>query len=734
MLPLRVVALLFVALGALPAAAQSGPPRNDLPQPYATVRTWGELPPGVKWAAVTAIEPAPDGTIFVVHRCFENSCAGRSEAPILKYNAAGKLLAAFGQGQLIFPHGGTVDRDGNLWMTDAGSAPGKGHQAIKFSPDGKIIMTLGKAGVSGSGPDLFDQPTDVVVAPNGDLFITDSHRNGKNNRVMHFTKDGKFIKEWGKKGMGRGELSEPHTMAIDSRGRLFVGDRENNRIVIYDQNGQVLDEWRQFGRPSGIVITADDTMYVADSESWGTDTGARELPGIKKGIRIGSARDGRVTAFIEDSESTAADHAGAEGIGVDAAGNVYGGVVRRRMLERHVKRQPEPGLASPESVGFSADGLKAYQQAMRALVDDGKLAGVTTLVARHGKVVLFDAYGVQDLETKRPVANDTIFRIASMTKPIAGVAMMMLWEEGKWALDDPVAKHIPAFANLKVATPNGDVAQTAPMTMRQLMSHSAGFDVSGGYSKHNINDRSQPLQAMIDKLAKLPLAAQPGADWRYGPSVDIQGYIVEKLSGQTLDVFLRTRVFEPLGMKDTGFWVEPSKAERVTKIFTYAPDQRIRMVPNQSVPTSRPAFLSGSGGLLSTTDDYRRFAQMLLDGGQANGKRLLKESTVELMRTNVLADGVKVDLYGPSSAQDGIGFGLDFAIVMDPARARTPDGKNTFYWGGAFGTWFWIDPTNDLLVVGMMQNLAGSTPAGGSPQVRPLSRRLVYQALVDPKK
>ena len=329
---------MFVAIAALPAAAQTGPPLNDLPQPYATTRTWGELPPGVKWAAVTAIEPAPDGTIFVVHRCFENSCAGRSEAPILKYNAAGKLLASFGQGQLIFPHGGTVDREGNLWMTDAGSAPGKGHQAIKFSPEGKILMTLGKAGVSGSGPDLFDQPTDVVVAPNGDLFITDSHRNGKNNRVMHFTKDGKFIKEWGTKGMGRGELSEPHTMAMDSRGRLFVGDRENNRIVIYSQDGQVIDEWRQFGRPSGIVITSDDTMYVADSESWGTDTGARELPGIKKGIRIGSARDGRVTAFIEDQESTAADHAGAEGIGVDAQGNVYGGVVRRRMLERHVRK------------------------------------------------------------------------------------------------------------------------------------------------------------------------------------------------------------------------------------------------------------------------------------------------------------------------------------------------------------------------------------------------------------
>jgi CubicO group peptidase (beta-lactamase class C family) len=394
----------------------------------------------------------------------------------------------------------------------------------------------------------------------------------------------------------------------------------------------------------------------------------------------------------------------------------------------------EDRLVSPESVGFSSDGLKTFQGTMRALVDESKLAGVTTLVARHGKVVYVDAYGVQDLATKKPVTSDTIFRIASMTKPIVGVAMMMLWEQGKWTLDDPVAKHIPEFAGLKVATPNGEVAQTKPMTMRQLMSHTAGFDVNGGYAKHNITDRAQPLQSMIDKLAKLPLAAQPGSDWRYGPSVDIQGYIVEKLSGQSLDVFLRTKIFEPLGMKDTGFWVEPAKLDRVTSVFTYGPDQRlITATPEQQRnPSVKPMFLSGGGGLLSTTDDYFRFAQMMLNRGEANGTRFLKGSTVELMRTNVLAEGVAVDTYGPS--QPGIGFGLDFAIVMDPAVANTPEGRGSFYWGGAFGTWFWIDPTNDLVVVGMIQNVGGSSPTGGSPQVRPLSRRLVYQALVDPKK
>jgi CubicO group peptidase (beta-lactamase class C family) len=348
--------------------------------------------------------------------------------------------------------------------------------------------------------------------------------------------------------------------------------------------------------------------------------------------------------------------------------------------------------------------------------------------------VYLDAYGVQDLATKKPVRSDTIFRLASMTKPIVGVAMMMLWEQGKWTLDDPVAKHIPEFAGLKVSTPAGEVPQATPMTMRQLMSHTAGFDVNAGYAKLRIPERDKPLQAFIDRLAKLPLAAQPGTDWRYGPSVDIQGYVVEKLSGQPLDVFLRTKIFEPLGMKDTGFFVETSKLDRVSSVFTYSADKHLIKAPAdaQRSPEIKPAFLSGSGGLFSTTDDYYRFAQMVLNGGEANGKRFLKESTVKLMRTNVLADGVAVDTYGPP--QPGLGFGLDFAVVMDPAAAKTPEAKGSFYWGGAFGTWFWLDPVNDVVVVGMIQNVNGSQPTGGSPQVRPLSRRLVYQALADPKK
>jgi CubicO group peptidase (beta-lactamase class C family) len=305
--------------------------------------------------------------------------------------------------------------------------------------------------------------------------------------------------------------------------------------------------------------------------------------------------------------------------------------------------------------------------------------------------------------------------------------MMMLWEQGKWSLDDPVARHIPEFKELKVAAPGGPVPQTHPMTMRELMSHTAGFDVSGPYSKMGIPDTSKPLQAMIDALAKLPLPVQPGTDWRYGPVVNIQGYLVEKLSGQPLDEFLRTRIFAPLKMTDTGFWVDPSKRSRVSSVFTYGDDRKVISAPGESDPTRRPVFLSGSGGLLSTTADYYRFAQMLLNGGELDGARILQPKTIELMRTNVLADGVMVDLYGPK--EPGIGFGLDFAIVMDPAAAKSPRGRNTFYWGGAFGTWFWVDPTNEVVVVGMIQNVGGSIPTGMTPPLRALSSELVYAAL-----
>lgn len=389
----------------------------------------------------------------------------------------------------------------------------------------------------------------------------------------------------------------------------------------------------------------------------------------------------------------------------------------------------EVKLADPAEVGMSKDGLAALDKSFHGLVDDGRLAGVTTLVARHGKVVHFDAYGVQDVAAGTPLKRDTIFRIASMTKPVTGVAMMILYEEGKWKLDDPVAKYIPEFADLKVKGPNGTlVAQSHPMTMRELMSHTAGFDVSSGYAP-DVTDRNQPLQAMIDKLAKLPLAVQPGSDWRYGPSVNIQGYIVEKLSGQALDAFFQQRMFTPLKMIDTGFAVPAASVSRVASIHTYDTTKKLVVPPNPFDPSVQPALLSGSGGLLSTTEDYWRFSQMLLNNGELDGARILEPETVKLMRQNVLNDGVLVDLYGPS--MQGVGFGMDFAVILDPAKAQTPQGANSYYWGGAFGTWFWIDPTNDLVFVGMIQNLNGSIPGRDTPEVRSISYPLVYGALTD---
>jgi sugar lactone lactonase YvrE len=327
----------FAAIGVVLALASAGEGHAQSSQ-YRRNPNWAVLPAGVTWGEVTGVEPGPDGNIYVLHRCFapDNSgCLNRTDPPILVFDRSGKLLRSFGQGMFVFPHGSTIDPDGNFWATDARGTTGKGHQVFKFSPQGQLLMTLGKAGVAGDGPDVFNQPTDVVVARSGDIFVADGHRETGNSRIVKFSKTGTFIKTWGKRGTGPGEFHEPHTIALDSRGRLFVGDRVNNRIEIFDQDGRFLDEWKQFGRPSGIFITKNDTIYVADSES-GTSA-PNSATGMKKGIRIGSAKDGRVTGFIEDLESDTTEPSGAEGVGVDASGNVYGAVVRRHMLEQHTK-------------------------------------------------------------------------------------------------------------------------------------------------------------------------------------------------------------------------------------------------------------------------------------------------------------------------------------------------------------------------------------------------------------
>jgi CubicO group peptidase (beta-lactamase class C family) len=389
------------------------------------------------------------------------------------------------------------------------------------------------------------------------------------------------------------------------------------------------------------------------------------------------------------------------------------------------------GLVADAAIqGFTREGLAAFNAQFHQLVDERKLANVVTLIARRGEVVNLDAYGVLDVSaaTPAPVRTDSIFRIASMTKPITGAAMMMLWEEGKWALDDAVAKHIPEFAGLKVRRKDGDpVDQASPMTMAQLMSHSAGFGRAAEYADHNL--RGGDLQDMIDVLAKLPLSFHPGKDWRYGPSVDIQGYLVEKLSGQGLDEFFEQRLFAPLGMTDTGFRVDAAKGDRVARIHKYGDDGKVRAAgPGNVFNTAKPKFLAGGGGLVSKIEDYWRFAQMIASGGEFEGRRYLKASTVELMHTNVLEPGVNVTLYSPDAR--GLGFGMDFAIVQDPAAAKTSQGIQSYYWGGAFGTWFWIDPINEMIVVGMIQNVAGSTP-DGAPLVREASARAAYAAMTD---
>jgi CubicO group peptidase (beta-lactamase class C family) len=389
-------------------------------------------------------------------------------------------------------------------------------------------------------------------------------------------------------------------------------------------------------------------------------------------------------------------------------------------------------VADPTVQGFTAEGLAAFNRQFHALVDEKKLANVVTLIARRGEIVNLDAYGVLDVSAPAPVParTDSIFRIASMTKPITGAAMMMLWEEGKWTLDDPVALHIPEFEGLKVKSKDGTpVDQATPMTMAQLMSHTAGFGRANDYAA-DINLRAGDLQDMIDVLAGQPLAFQPGRDWRYGPSVDIQGYLIEKLSGQGLDEFFEQRLFAPLGMTDTGFWVDASKGDRVSRIHKYDDDGNARAAgPSNIFNTAKPKFLAGGGGLVSKIEDYWRFAQMILNGGEFEGRRYLRAATVELMHTSVLEPGVNVTLYSLDTR--GLGFGMDFAIVQDPAAAKTAQGVQSFYWGGAFGTWFWIDPVNEMIVIGMIQNVAGSQTAAGNPAVREQSAQLAYAAMTD---
>jgi sugar lactone lactonase YvrE len=304
------------------------------PNPYTTIPNWGQLPEGRVWGSTSGIDVAPDGHIWVAERCGANTCAGSTLDPILEFDPSGKLLRSFGAGMFIFPHGMYVDRDGNVWVTDGQGRDGKGHQVFKFKPDGSVLLRLGKAGVAGSGSDEFNQPSDVVVAANGDIFVADGHDTGTNMRIVKFTKDGKFIKSWGKPGSAPGEFNVPHALAFDSKGRLFVADRANNRLQIFDQDGTFLDSWTQFSRLSGIYIDKNDVLYGSDSES-----NTKRHAGWKRGIRVGSLTDGVVTAFIPDpvENADASATSGAEGVVADARGNIFGAEVGPKMVKKYVK-------------------------------------------------------------------------------------------------------------------------------------------------------------------------------------------------------------------------------------------------------------------------------------------------------------------------------------------------------------------------------------------------------------
>ena len=405
-------------------------------------------------------------------------------------------------------------------------------------------------------------------------------------------------------------------------------------------------------------------------------------------------------------------------------------------------------LVKPESVGFSAERLERLHAYMKQVIDAKELSGMVTILARHGEVVDYWNYGERDMASGTPMTKDTIFRDFSMTKPVTGVAMMILYEQGKWLPSDPIAKFIPEFAHLKVykgTDADGKmvlVDPEHPPTMAELMSHTAGFTygffgdtpVDKMYRDANIF-QSKNLKEFIDKLAAIPLTYQPGKGWTYSVSMDIEGYIVEKLSGQSLPDFIRDNIYKPLGMKDAGFFVPAEKRSRFATLYVNDDQGKMKAEDGKGFGgtySEQPGMPSGGGGMVSTAEDYYRFASMLANGGELDGKRILGPASVLLMSSNHLAPELLTGQFGIGMMQmrRGFGYGYNCAVEYDPQAANLPDGKGTFLWDGAAGTWFWIDPANDVVFVGMIQRQLSKF----SPNVEFESRALVYQALVDPSK
>ena len=317
MMPTRIPTYVSVACtAAVVVAAQA----QDFGQTYRMTDDWTELPDGVAWGQIISVEVDGEGNVYAFHRCSSDTCIDRTEPPLLKFDPSGKLLMTWGEGMLVWPHGFHLDSENNIWVTDGRDDDGRGQQVHKLSPEGVILMTLGTAGVAGDGQDTFNGVADVVVADDGSIFVADGHVN---NRIVKFSPEGEYLLEWGKAGSGQGEFAMPHALSMDSAGRLFVADRGNLRIQIFDQQGQFLEEWRQYGRPSGVTVTADDTILVASQNGENSELN----PGYETGIYMGDAHTGLVTGFIGgiDTENTAAGPGGV----------IYSGLVIDRALRRY---------------------------------------------------------------------------------------------------------------------------------------------------------------------------------------------------------------------------------------------------------------------------------------------------------------------------------------------------------------------------------------------------------------
>jgi CubicO group peptidase (beta-lactamase class C family) len=410
---------------------------------------------------------------------------------------------------------------------------------------------------------------------------------------------------------------------------------------------------------------------------------------------------------------------------------------------------PDFTSVAPGGVGLSAERLGLLDAYMKRQVQSGHVPGAVTALARHGKIVAFNTYGEADPDRHAAMTKSAIFRIYSQTKVVTGVAMMMLFEQGKWQFDDPVTRFVPEFKSLRVFKGlNADGSMQLedigrPPTMRELLTHSAGFGyglsadtpVDKAYAESNFMTAASSQEA-IERIAKLPLRSQPGVHWTYSAAADIQGYIVERISGLPLSDFLQTRLFAPLRMNDTGFYVPASKNSRFVALKSYDAATKSLVAPSGVLVfdySRPPGSASGGAGLVSTASDYLRFAQMLLNGGELEGIRILAPATVRLLASNHLAEDIRAKPDEPFAARTGTGFGVDVAVVLDAAKAGTLRGEGSYSWGGAAGTWFWIDPKNDLIFIGMIQVMN----RWQDPQLQNIDAEtaaLAYGALVNPAK